>query len=222
MADAPEPTEVNEDAIQRKLLVRLTILQTIPAIVGIVIACFALYAALNEADSVRKQQEAAVWPHLQVDRSNMSTDTDVGLTVTVRNRGIGPARVRSARMFLDGEEVLSWSALFSKLHPETEGFFPRTDSYVGQSVLSPQQDVVVIDLQTSIYRDFDLSEMDHVTSEEELKQLIVSLRGAFNEDSLEFRLCYCSFFNDCWQVNNVQRDPESVEACAVSAVENEF
>lgn len=222
MADPTSSDDKTEAREQRKLLVRLSVLQTIPAVVGIVIACIALYAALNEADAVRKQQEAAVWPHLQVDRANLATDTDRGLTITVRNRGIGPARVRSANMFLDGEQVLSWSELFSALQPDVEAIYPRTDSYVGQSVLSPAQDVVVIDLQTSIYDTFDLSAMEGIASREQLEALILSLRETLDDDTLEMELCYCSVFDECWRVSNIVRDPQPSATCEPIMSTSEF
>ena len=216
-----EPVET-PGSNQNRLLVRLSILQTIPAVVGIFIATVALFAALNESDAVRKQQQAAVWPHVQVDRSNISTDTNIGVKITVSNRGIGPARIRSAEVTLDGDPFTSWNGVFEQLSPGAEGFFPRSDSHVGTSVLVPGSDVTVIDLDTVVFNQFDLDSMDDIATREETEQAILAFRDALTADRFEMTLCYCSVFDDCWQVSNVQRDPAPVKVCEPPAVENYF
>ncbi|MEL8055598.1 MAG: hypothetical protein AAGK66_05560 [Pseudomonadota bacterium] len=212
----------NTDISQNKFLFRLSIIQMIPAVVGIFIAIVALFAALNESDAVRKQQQAAVWPHLQVDRSNTSTDQNVGLSLTVRNRGIGPARVRAASVSLDGEMLMSWDDLFSRLNPISERSYPRTDSRVGSSVLVPSDDVVVISLNTDVYAQYDLASLNDVATREDTETLILSLRSAFSEDRVTMELCYCSVFDDCWHVSNIDRDPKPVQNCSGYSNENNF
>ncbi|MEO1322235.1 MAG: hypothetical protein AAFV59_04425 [Pseudomonadota bacterium] len=207
---------------QNRLLVRLSLLQLIPAVVGIFIATLALYAALNESDAVRKQQQATVWPHLQVDRTNITTDENVGIIVRVSNRGIGPARVRAANVTLDGEPLSSWNDLFSKLHPDARGYFPRTDSHVGTTVLVPGSEVVVIDLNTDVFTEFDLASMDGIATLEQTESLIVSFRNALADDRIEMELCYCSVFDDCWHVSSIERDPNPVRNCTVYLNENSF
>ena len=215
------PDETPE-AKQSRLLVRLSILQLIPAVVGIFIATLALYAALNESDAVRKQQQAAVWPHLQVDFTNITTDENTGLTIRVSNRGIGPARVRAANIILDGEHLQTWSELFEQIQPDASGFFPRNDSDVGQSVLVPGGDTTVIDVNTQLYPTYNLSERDGVATQDETEALVLSLREAFRSDRIEMELCYCSVFDDCWRVSSVDRDPTPVRNCAVYSRENSF
>ncbi|MEO1659882.1 MAG: hypothetical protein AAFR51_02755 [Pseudomonadota bacterium] len=216
-----EPAETS-GSNQNRLLVRLSLLQTIPAVVGIFIATVALFAALNESDAVRKQQQAAVWPHVQVDRSNITTDTNMGVKITVSNRGIGPARIRAAEVALDGETVLSWDDLFERLAPAAQGRFPRSDSHVGSSVLVPGSDVTVIDLDTAVFTQFDLESMDDIASREETATAIQAFRTALRDDRFEMTLCYCSVFDDCWQVSNVQRDPAPINACSAPELENDF
>ena len=216
-----KPDETPE-AKQSRLLVRLSILQLIPAVVGIFIATLALYAALNESDAVRKQQQAAVWPHLQVDRTNITTDENTGLIIRVSNRGIGPARVRAANVMLDGEPLQTWNELFSSIQPDASGFFPRTDSFIGTTVLVPGSEVVVIDLNTQVFTTYDLASLGDITTREETESLVLGLREALAADRIEIELCYCSVFDDCWRVSSVDRDPTPVRNCAVYSQENSF
>ncbi|MEL7283958.1 MAG: hypothetical protein AAGJ68_05590 [Pseudomonadota bacterium] len=216
-----KPDETPETK-QNRLLVRLSLLQLIPAVVGIFIATLALYAALNESDAVRKQQQAAVWPHLQIDRTNITTDVNTGISMSVSNRGIGPARVRAASMRLDGESLENWSELFEKIQPETSGFFPRNDANVGQSVLSPGGTVRVIDVNTELFATYNLEGRDGIATVGETESLVFGLREAFRTDRIEMELCYCSVFDDCWHVSSIERDPNPVRNCTVYLNENSF
>ena len=216
-----KPDETPETK-QNRLLVRLSLLQLIPAVVGIFIATLALYAALNESDAVRKQQQASVWPHLQIDRTNITTDANTGISMSISNRGIGPARVRAVNVRLDGQEVDNWTELFEKLQPEASGFFPRNDSNIGKSVLVPDGTVVVIDVNTGFFSTYNLDDRDGVATIEETEGLVLGLRDAFRTDRIEMELCYCSVFDDCWHVSSVERDPTPVRNCAVYSNENSF
>lgn len=210
------------EAKQSRLLVRLSILQLIPAVVGIFIATLALYAALNESDAVRKQQQAAVWPHMQVDLTNITTNDTTGIIIGVSNRGIGPARVRSANILLDGEQMVSWQELFLELQPEASGFFPRNDSRVGHTVLVPGSNVEVVKVSTEFFDLYDIASLDGISTPEETASLVLSLREAFREDRVEMQLCYCSVFDDCWLVSSANRDPQPMETCAPYIIENRF
>ncbi|MEL8056721.1 MAG: hypothetical protein AAGK66_11230 [Pseudomonadota bacterium] len=216
-----KPDETPE-ARHNRLLVRLSILQLIPTVVGIFIATLALYAALNESDAVRKQQQASVWPHIQIDRTNITTDMNTGLIIGVSNRGIGPARIRGVNVTLDGEALQSWNQVFEQILPDASGYFPRTDSFISTTVLVPGSNVVTIDLNTEIYTTYDLDSMDGIATREETENLILGLREAFAEDRLEMELCYCSVFDDCWHVSSIERDPTPVRNCAVYSNENSF
>ncbi len=216
-----KPDETPE-AKQSRLLVRLSILQLIPAVVGIFIATLALYAALNESDAVRKQQQAAVWPHLQVDLTNITTNDTTGITISVSNRGIGPARVRAANIILDGQQMVSWQELFDQMHPEASGFFPRNDSRVGRTVLVPGSSVEVVKVSTEFFRLYDIASLEGVSTPEETASLVLNLRQAFRDDRVEMELCYCSVFDDCWRVSSANRDPQTVQTCAPYILENRF
>ena len=216
-----KPDETPE-AKHNRLLVRLSILQLIPAIVGIFIATLALYAALNESDAVRKQQQAAVWPHMQVDLTNITTNDTTGITIGVSNRGIGPARVRAANVLLDGEQITSWQELFLALQPDASGFFPRNDSRVGYTVLVPGGSVEVVKVSTEFFDLYDIASLEGISTSEETAELVLSLREAFREDRVEMQLCYCSVFDDCWLVSSANRDPQLVDTCEPYIFENRF
>src|SRR5215510_1732392 len=85
-----------------RIFVRISVMQTALAVIGIFTGAVALYATLNESDAVRKQLDASVWPHVETG-SDLYTKEAVArheefhgsegplFRFTVLNSGIGPA-----------------------------------------------------------------------------------------------------------------------------------
>ncbi len=70
-------------------------------------AICAVAVALYQAALAREQQRASAWPYLAQSNSYV-----VGLPYTrqVENQGVGPARVRSFEVLVDGRPVQTWDA----------------------------------------------------------------------------------------------------------------
>ncbi len=175
-----------------KLFARIAILQTVLAVIAVFISVVALYAALTEADSVRKQQAASVWPYVAV-YYTINLPSNEGrpfLQVGLSNDGIGPARIEGARITLDGTAYDTWADLFGRLAPDTFSKY-RTSAF-SRRVIPAGQSVVFL----------NMADPDEITA----------LAGAF--DRLDARICYCSVFDDCWTASLQDRSrPEPVARC---------
>ena len=101
------PKSVDKSALSRsdRIALRISVAQTALAVVGFLVGLIALYAALNEADAVRKQQQASVWPYLDLAVSNNNVIDNEFTTIAVANKGIGPARIRSIEVQFDDATV---------------------------------------------------------------------------------------------------------------------
>ena len=86
-----------------RLFVRMTLWQTILSVVGIFIAVVALYAALKESAAVRQQTAAAVWPFVQLIIEDYDTGDEAAFAISFMNAGVGPAKVDSVVLELNGE-----------------------------------------------------------------------------------------------------------------------
>ena len=61
--DEPKTTQLTH---AERIFVRVALLQTALAVIGIFTGAVALYAALTEADASRKQLQASVWPYVEL------------------------------------------------------------------------------------------------------------------------------------------------------------
>jgi hypothetical protein len=164
-----------------RIFVRIALLQTVLAVAGIVTGSIALYAGLTEADASRKQQEAAVWPMLQMAITDYDTKNQEAIfKVSARNAGIGPARIAAFRVTVDGVAQSDWDETFTTLAGSHENVLK---SYFSGRVISSGEDV-----------DLVLARGDAART---------ALKNVYDGKSrLEWDVCYCSVFDKCWTSSN--------------------
>ena len=176
-------TKPEDDGLTKseRLFVRIALLQTLLAVIGIVTGSIALYAGLTEADAARKQQEAAVWPMLQMAIDDYDEDAREPIfRIMARNAGIGPARIAGFRVTLGGKAQTGWNETFTTLAGSHEGVLR---SYFSGRVMSAGEEVDVVLARGAIAR--------------------VALQKAYAAPTrLEWEVCYCSVFDKCWVSNS--------------------
>jgi hypothetical protein len=181
--EANSPPKPEGDGLTRseRLFVRIALLQTLLAVIGIVTGSIALYAGLTEADAARKQQEAAVWPMLQMAINDYDVEAKEPIfRIMARNSGIGPARIAGFRVTVGGKVQSDWNETFTTLAGSHEGVLR---SYFSGRVISAGEEV------------------DVVLARDEIARAV--LQKAYAAPTrLEWEVCYCSVFNKCWVSNS--------------------
>lgn len=183
-----------------RIFVRISVLQTVLALAGIFTGAVALYAALNEADAVRKQQEASVWPRVEFERSFHGGMGKDEIQLVVRNVGIGPAEIRSARATLDGAPVTSSRDIVQAL-TENKMYF-GLNSALAPDVLRPGDDAHFFQAEESLNRENGIT-----------APIAEPLRAAYDSGRLVFEICYCSVFERCWMKASNKARPTPTAAC---------
>lgn len=161
------------------------------ALVAVFVGVCALGVSVYTARLQRQQIEAQTWPFLQLWRSN------VDRRFNLSNRGIGPARVRDMRVFVDGSEVETWDEAFEKLTGRPLEC-SRT-SFISRRVLAANEDATMLEF----CNDVDFTAFD----------------AAISRVQREF--CYCSVLGDCWQLSERASNEDEfllpVDRCPVDA-----
>ena len=91
----------------------LNLFQNLGTLLALVISVSALFVSIYEANLMKAQQKAMVWPHLVVDKMYNSD----GFSFIARNNGIGPALVKSIEYRYDGEPKRNYSELMKAINP---------------------------------------------------------------------------------------------------------
>ena len=169
----------------------------IAALSAVVIGVCALGVSLYQAAVMRGQQEimqaqqdAMVWPFLEVGPSLNSR----GFHIDVANQGIGPARVRAARVTVDGAPVRFWDEALDALFGEGTGARGAFGwSTLRGRVIPPDGNVQVLFLAPGAGADSAFAAVDRLGAE----------------------VCYCSVYDACWTARlGFATEPEPTDDCA--------
>ena len=193
--DEPTQDTSSKSAITQteRLFLRLTFWQTILSVAGVFIAVVALYAALSESSAVRQQTAAAVWPFVQLSIEDSDTGYAADFTLSFTNAGVGPAKMRTLRLVVDGDPVRDWADAVNRFGGQLNGNVNR--NFITSRVLSPDERV-------DSFHTNDL-------------ELARNFQAAMRNPENYITFCYCSIFDECW-VADSRRDlqnPETVDVC---------
>ena len=202
------PTD-SDDRIARlertdKFALRISIAQTALAVVGFFVGLIALYAALNEADAVRKQQQASVWPHIRIRDMNIGLSGEERFDVIVGNRGIGPAIIKNVSATVDGKEMQSWYDIVERA-TEKPASGVSHEPIIG-AVIAPNEDIILVSLAA------------RYSSKEE----VFAFRDLVRSGRANLVVCYCSVFDDCRRVDARANQTVEVAACAAPNATSEL
>ena len=131
--------------------------------IGVVAVAVAAYTAIVQREQVRAQ----VWTRL------FFGDSDVDRTVMVMNKGVGPARIESLRVYVDGKAQPDWAHVYAALGLPDNGH--RIQSTINGSVVAANERVDFL----------------HFSDADDW--------NAFRSKAgrVQLRACYCSVLDEC-------------------------
>jgi len=186
----------NEDPSTTTAQKRIRISELTSAL-ALAVSIFALAIGAWQTRLMQSQARAAVWPHLSIGYTYNSNVDDNGFIWHVDNNGVGPARIESVTLTLDGKPVKHWRDALATL-----GF----DREMRVSTTSLRGEVIPPSLNR----------------ETAIEPIRVNERGAagvFKAAVPRFRMevCYCSVYDDCWIAHWQTPKVDAVSACPADA-----
>ena len=143
-----------------------------------------------------KLVEANSLPYLQVDGS----DANGRVTFYATNEGVGPAKIVTAELLVDGRPVQTLHQLIDACCVKGDYSGIATSTLYGRMVRPGD---------TVPYVDFPLRGSNRAQ--------VVALDTARKASRIATRLCYCSVFNDCWLARSDDPTPDAVNQCTPPA-----
>ncbi|MBV9773822.1 MAG: hypothetical protein JO040_07725 [Gemmatimonadetes bacterium] len=155
---------------------------------AVVAALSAVAVSVYQAQISRQQQKASAWPYVM---QGNSYARGMPYRWRVENAGVGPARVRTFEVRVDGKPRRRWSDVVRALTGESEPALVYT--HVGRgTVLLPGTTLEALVLP-------------------ENPRTVRFFAGA--QTRLSARLCYCSVYDDCWLSDSDRDEPTPVREC---------
>ena len=157
-----------------------------------VAAITAVAVSLYQTSLAREQLRASAWPYLAQSNSFIAGAPYVR---SVSNEGVGPARVRSFSVLVDGKPVKTWNDAVRALTGSGEPGLVY--SSVGRgTVLAPGARRELLTLPTG----------------DRAQAFWVQAQTRF-----ETVMCYCSVYDECWIADSRKPEPREVKVCAADS-----
>lgn len=159
------------------------------AVAAAVGAICAVAISIYQATLAREQQRASAWPYLSQSNSYVPGSP---YTRQVTNEGVGPARVSSFEVLVDGHPVRSWGAAVRAVTGKLDSGIVYSTLGRG-SVLPPGAARTLLTLPPG-------------------EQARAFWQGA--QRRLETVICYCSVYDECWRADTRVPEPVRIPACS--------
>lgn len=169
------------------------------------ISFISLFLAIANGRAMERLVQSNSWPFIQIDSSDVESDSTPHIRFFIVNKGVGPARIESLEVTYNGTPMSSPRALLNAmLGRTTVPSHPRmVVSSIVHSVLAAKEQISFFDVKPE-----DLSVEDYAAIERGLQKV-------------NFLACYCSVFDECWIVDSPKTlQPSKVKQCP--AAQNVF
>jgi len=168
-------------------------LDSVVAAAAILISVASLWVALREGRTQERLLSASVWPFVQFGTADIPSNVQK-IDFTVRNAGVGPARLRWATLYYKGEPFATARAALAACCG-ARGRLPKITQYLQERVLTANETVDFLNLTKTPQDAAVWAKLD-------IERQRFYLRG-----------CYCSVLNDCWLLDSRQDQPVPVRDC---------
>lgn len=159
--------------------------------VAVGLSVFALIISIVEVTFTRDELRSQAWPYIEIENAYSSD----GFTMTVSNKGVGPAKVRSLALILDNMPIQNFDEAILKTVGKENAF-----SFDVYKTSNPAPGVMSSNESVTLFE---------VPWEPRTELLLENWRGRFN-----VQVCYCSIFEECWLSDTSEVEPKEVSSCS--------
>jgi len=190
-------TDPSERPVETRAAARGALFPNLTSLLALAVSIFALAIGAWQTRLMQGQARASVWPHLSIGYTYNSNTDENGFIWRIDNTGVGPARVESVSLTLDGKPMKTWRDVLHGLGFDSELRFSTTS--IAGEVIPPS--------------------LNRETAIETIRVNERVAAKAFREGVDRFRMevCYCSVYDDCWVAHWQQKSVDAVERCPAIA-----
>jgi len=172
---------------------------------ALVTSVCSIVIAIHHGHTMEKLVEANSIPYLVGGISTATPEGERVLSLDFLNRGIGPAHERSLRVKVDGQYVRSMNELITQSLPPdqaAEVLQARKDNILGVLKNNVRTRFVATNEPQLVFRIARTPENVRVWD------MLEATNGRW-----DIEYCYCSVFNECWEVKGASGEPAPVDEC---------
>ncbi|HEY7005269.1 MAG TPA: hypothetical protein VH392_02190 [Sphingomicrobium sp.] len=161
--------------------------------------------------------EAESLPYLEIFTSDLANDARTPtLRLTVRNEGVGPARIAEVVMLVNGRPVPDFNTLVDRCC--APGLLTARKDSPKQFRGMRNGEVVLSQLRDRMIRPGEEVDAFAWPITDANKPLVDRLKDDIESDAVNVGICFCSVFDECWTRTDEDRRPVPVKQCPVASV----
>jgi hypothetical protein len=166
------------------------------AVLAVFLSGVSVFIAVHHGKTMERLVAANSWPNISYGTGNVddATGREV-ITLTLKNTGVGPARIDSFELFYKGKPLSGLSGFADCCG---KGRFNAATSTVLDEVLPARDSINFLSIPKSATAPEIWAAAD---------------RERFN---IRVRVCYCSVFDECFVRDSSERRPHRVDECRPS------
>jgi hypothetical protein len=175
------------------------------AMTALVTSVSSIVIAIHHGKTMEKLVQANSLPYMQGGFSEVTPEGAEVLSLDLLNRGVGPAHETSLRVTVDGRYVTSVNELLAA---------SLTPDQVTEVQKMRQQNILNINKNMVHHRFIPggtAQPVFRVAKTPDNAQYWRLLQDA--QPKWDIQYCYCSVFEECWQVLGIWKEPEPVKEC---------
>lgn len=201
--DAPQSDAGLQKALPRllRLLPLVAAANAVLAVPALIISVGVAYFAFVQAEATDKMQVASVWPRVTYVTSNQDEDGTRRITLSLINKGVGPAVIRGMELRYRGKAYTGFRELLDACCAQPGDMSAIGIGSINGEVLRPGEEMM-----------FALLEPEGTDAE-------TYDRFNIERRELQIGVCYCSVFDDCWVEDWKRSEPRPVAQCPADWVQ---
>lgn len=157
------------------------------SISAMITAIIAVVIGVVELQTNREFQRLSVQPYLELSNSNRN-----GYERILINTGLGPAKIVTVDVDIDGDKITNWKEAIAKITGDDQSPITYSGIWKGRQV-----------------RAGELITLLQISKKETAERFFM------DSSKVKINLCYCSIYNDCWLKQN-RREPTAIDNCPIN------
>jgi len=164
-------------------------IDTLLAVAALFVSAVSLWIGIRTEQANEHLVAASSWPYLYVESSNANPDGGKIIHMDVVNSGVGPAKAETFEIFWNGK---AWSSADALLQAccGYRPFNPATD------LSSQRTEMIEGGVQGTVIRAGETRNFVTLPLALDNKDVWYALNHA--RQTMSYRVCYCSVFDECW------------------------
>ena len=163
---------------------------------AVFLSMVSVFIAVRHGETMERLVAANSWPNISYSTGNESEGHPKTITLTIRNTGVGPARIDTFEVFYKQTPVASIKQLMKAC---CDGTTPNFSTSLVRNEVLPARDSI------------EFATLDAAHNDPKVWASLNTER--FN---IRVRACYCSVFDECWVMDSATPRPVRVGECSPS------